>query len=68
MIQTTETYYPLAFMPNFSEKIIHLDAYKKVTVKGPFDDLILEKSTWDFPLSLHIACIYCPWKFIKLDK
>lgn len=50
-----EICYHLDFMPNFSEKTIPLGACKKVAVKGPFVDLILERSTWDFPLSFHIA-------------
>lgn len=39
-----EICYPLDFMPNFSEKKIPLGACKIVAGKGPFVDLILERS------------------------
>lgn len=47
-----ETCYPLVFVPNiFEKKKSFLSGNRnKVAVKGPFADLIWEKSTWDFPL------------------
>lgn len=57
-----ETCYLLVFTANIQKYFLSGD-HNKVTVKGPFADLIVEKRTWDFPLfsfppqSMRLQCV-----------